>query len=70
MLRRLGASGQGIAFADLADACADALQTRLWEGASLGWYVTTVKLDLEARGLIHRTSRQGRQQLHLGSGAG
>ena len=70
MLRRLGECGQGIAFADLADACADSLQTTLWDGASLSWYVTSIKLDLEARGLVYRTSRRGRQQVHLGPGAG
>lgn len=70
MLRKLGDCGQGIAFADLADACADSLQTKLWDGASLSWYVTSIKLDLEARGLVYRTSRRGRQQVHLGPGAG
>ena len=66
MLRKLDASGSGVAFADLADACTDSLDARLWQGASLGWYVTSVKLDLEARGLVHRSSRRGRQQVHLG----
>ena len=70
MLRELGASDDGIAFADLADSCADSLANGLWDGASLNWYVTSVKLDLEARGLIHRSARRGRQQVHLGSGAG
>lgn len=70
MLRRLGDCGQGIAFADLADACADSLQTGLWDGASLSWYVTSIKLDLEARGLVYCTSQRGRQQVHLGPGAG
>ncbi|MDE2935962.1 MAG: hypothetical protein OXP37_03880 [Chloroflexota bacterium] len=70
MLCKLGASAQGIAFADLADACSDSISSPLWEGSSLGWYVTSVKLDLEARGLIHRTSRKGRQLVHLGPGAG
>ena len=69
MLRRLGSCGQGIAFGELTEACADAITSPLWDGASLGWYVTSVKLDLEARGLIHRTSRKGRQQVHLGPGA-
>lgn len=29
------------------------------------WYVVTVKLDLEARGLIERTNNKGRQALRL-----
>lgn len=70
MLRKLGASRSGIAFADLPEACADSLQSRLWRDASLSWYVTSVKLDLEARGLIHRSVRGGRQQVHLGPAAG
>jgi hypothetical protein len=69
MLRTLGGCSRGIAFAELADACADSITSSLWEEASLGWYVTSVKLDLEARGLIHRTSLNGRQQVHLGPGA-
>ena len=35
----------------------------LWEDASLGWYTTTVKLDLEAKGLIEREGSP--QQLRL-----
>jgi hypothetical protein len=26
--------------------------TEMWENASVGWYTTTVKLDLEAKGLL------------------
>ena len=70
MLRTLGANRDGIAFADLPEACDGSLDSSLWEGSSLGWYVTSVKLDLEARGLIHRTLRRGRQQVHLGAEAG
>ncbi|MEM9777348.1 MAG: hypothetical protein AAF902_22410, partial [Chloroflexota bacterium] len=32
---------------------------------SFGWYTTTVKLDLEARGLIERVPQQSPQQLRL-----
>jgi hypothetical protein len=32
---------------------------------SISWYVTTVKLDLEARGLIERVPKTSPQQLRL-----
>lgn len=32
---------------------------------SIGWYTTTVKLDLEARGLIERVPNQSPQALRL-----
>lgn len=32
---------------------------------SIFWYVTTVKLDLEARGIIERVPQKTPQQLHL-----
>jgi hypothetical protein len=34
---------------------------------SIPWYVTTVKLDLEARGLIMRIPKSSPQRLRLGS---
>jgi hypothetical protein len=32
---------------------------------SIGWYITTVKLDLEARGLIERNTTTSPQRLRL-----
>ena len=42
-------------------------QSRLGEGfdGSVPWYVTTVKLDLEARGVIERVPKQTPQHLRL-----
>ena len=57
MLRKLGGCGRGIAFAELTDACADSITSSLCDGASHGWFVSSVKLDLEARGLIRGLSR-------------
>jgi hypothetical protein len=35
---------------------------------SIGWYTTTVKLDLEARGMIERVPKKSPQVLRLGQG--
>jgi hypothetical protein len=35
---------------------------------SIGWYVTTVKLDLEARGVVRRLPGSGPQRLTLAAG--
>ena len=46
---------------------ADEVSKRLddsFEG-SFGWYTTSVKLDLEARGLIERVPKKSPQQLRL-----
>jgi hypothetical protein len=32
---------------------------------SIGWYTTTVKLDLEARGVIERVPKQSPQKIRL-----
>lgn len=49
-----------IAFADLKAAILKRTPSKMWENASPGWYTTTVKLDVEARGLI---TRQGSPQV-------
>jgi hypothetical protein len=54
----------GIAFMDLADALDPLLKARGWPAdASVMWYLTTVKLDLEARGLLERIPRKRPQHL-------
>ena len=52
-----------VAFADLPTE----VHARLGEtfDGSVSWYVTTVKLDLEARGLIERSKQGGRQVVRL-----
>lgn len=50
-------------FGDLAAAVTARLSAE-FEG-SIGWYTTTVKLDLEARGLIERVPGVTPQQLRL-----
>jgi hypothetical protein len=52
-----------ITFLDLFNSVIDQLAGR-FEG-SIGWYITTVKLDLEARGLIERVTDATPQRLRL-----
>ncbi len=59
---------EGIPFGDLAKAVAADLEKRtgtsaLPDGGSIMWNVTTVKLDLEARGLIERLATKGPQRV-------
>ena len=46
----------GIALPELTRAVAARVPRELFRGASLHWYTTAVKLDLEAEGLIERAS--------------
>jgi len=59
----------GIAFKDLSRAVAARVPKPLFRGASIGWYTTTVKLDLEARGIIERTPNVKPQQVRRVSAA-
>jgi hypothetical protein len=52
-----------IAFKDLAPEVGKLLADK-FEG-SISWYVTTVKLDLEARGLIMRVPKASPQRIQL-----
>ena len=56
-------AGEGIPFMDLVDAVEPHLPEELFANASTSWYVTTVKLDLEARGLIERVPGARPQRL-------
>ena len=52
-----------IAFKDLENAVTQRLPDTF--NGSIGWYTTTVKLDLEARGLIERLPERGPQRLRI-----
>lgn len=56
-----------IAFGELSGAVASHLPESF--DGSVGWYTTTVKLDLEARGLIERVPKKSPQQLRLSGSA-
>jgi hypothetical protein len=57
----------GITFSELTQAVRDRIEDHF--DGSVSWYVTTVKLDLEARALIVRAPGSGPQRLHLAPGS-
>ena len=63
ILAAVPATREGIRFLDLFGAVAERLPRQLFRGASVQWYTTTVKLDLEARGLIERVPGAKPQRL-------
>jgi uncharacterized protein DUF6958 len=56
-------AGEGVTFASLPRLVEKKLPRALFQGASILWYVTTVKLDLEARGLVRRVAGVSPQRL-------
>jgi hypothetical protein len=54
LLRVIPKRRSGVAFGDLSELVAEHLSDAVFGGASLQWYVVTVKQDLEARGLIEQ----------------
>jgi hypothetical protein len=64
ILRIIPKDENGFPFKDLAKAVAGSLtHDQLEELGSVGWYTTSVKLDLEGRGLIARLPGKGPQRL-------
>lgn len=62
ILNAIGRRGQ-IGFSELLDTLEDELAAGF--DGSVSWYATTVKLDLEAGGVIERIPRASPQQLRL-----
>ena len=54
---------EGITFPELLAEVSRRVPKRLFAGKSVAWYATTVKLDLEARGLIARVPGARPQRL-------
>jgi hypothetical protein len=54
ILASVPARGEGILFRDLPEEVARRASPELLRGRSVPWYTATIKLDLEARGLIQR----------------
>lgn len=64
LLRVVPTAAPGVAFAELVELVRPLLPaTAFPPGSALPWYVVTVKLDLEARGLLRRASVRGGQRL-------
>lgn len=63
LLATVPTAEEGIASTDLSQAVTPHLPPEVLSSTSLGWYVTTVKLDLEERGLIERVPGAGKQRL-------
>ena len=70
ILEHVGHDQEGIRFGELVRAMKDTFKEGLPGGGSVGWYTTTVKLDLEARGEIQRVVGESPQRLVLGPSAG
>lgn len=64
ILAAIGEAGQ-LPFSELRAEVERRTSPDLWEDASVGWYTTTVKLDLEAKGLIEKEGSP--QSLRLGT---
>lgn len=57
-------NGDGLLFKGLPDLVSDFLgREKMKEIGSSSWYTTTVKLDLEAKGLIYRVPKSSPQRL-------
>lgn len=56
-------AGETMTFKELNDAVGAELDGRF--DGSIGWYYTTVKLDLEARGVLERIPKTSPQQIRL-----
>ncbi len=54
LLRHIPKRKGGVPFKGMREAVKPLLPGAVFRGASISWYVTTVKLDLEAKGLIER----------------
>lgn len=66
IMRVVAEDENGILFKDLPGRVSELLSTDQLENlGSVGWYTTTVKLDLEARGLIERVPGSNPQRLRL-----
>ncbi len=65
LLQVIPAAAEGIPFVELSEAVTPHLSQELLDNTSPGWWVTTVKLDLEARGLIERIPGAGKQRVRL-----
>jgi len=65
MLKVVPDTETGIEYGQLSEAVRPHITQDILESTSPMWWVTTVKLDLEARGLIKRIPGRGKQRVRL-----
>jgi len=64
LLKSIPRAAQGVSFRDVYELVLEHLDPDVFDArVSVGWYVVTVKLDLEARGEIARVEGKGPQRL-------
>lgn len=63
LLKVIPATEEGVEYGSLSKAVVPHLTEELVENTSQAWWVTSVKLDLEARGVIERVPSKGRQRV-------
>ena len=63
ILKHVPRRKEGTPFGGLLHAVTELVQGEVFAGASISWYLTVVKLDLEAKGLIERVPRKSPQHL-------
>jgi len=65
LLKAMPQTEDGLELALLYEAARPYVSEDILENTSLGWWIMTVKLDLEARGVIERIPGKGRQRVRL-----
>ena len=63
LLKVIPRRAEGVAFRDLPQLVRPHLDHEVFGDASTTWYVTTIKLDLEARGLVEQVPAKRPQHL-------
>ena len=63
LLSVIPATEEGIEFGELSKAVQPHLDPSVLAASSPGWWTITVKLDLEARGLVERIPGKGKQRV-------
>ena len=61
ILKVVGRGKQGLSFTDMSRLVKPLLSKPVYGKASTGWYCVTVKLDLEARGILERVPKTSPQ---------
>ena len=63
LLEVIPTTNEGVYYSDLDKLCETHLSVEVRENTKAMWWITSVKLDLEARGLIERVKGKGKQRV-------